>query len=159
MKDMYQESDLKSNKERTRKEALRTLLCALPFLVIAAAAFIARIEPLCTAACMIAGALLIFLWEMKLSPLTRYGRYLKEIHSGLSRRTAGTLVKIGKDPVYEDGVNFYELIINIYEDMDEEGERRFLLDCAKTVDEGLIGKDVVVTSHGSFILNVEPMAA
>ena len=48
-------------------------------------------------------------------------------------------------------------IINIYEDMSAEGERRFLLEGTKSVDSSLLGKDVAVTSHGNFVLDVEPL--
>jgi len=77
------------------------------------------------------------------------------VTTGLTRRTAGTLVRLGEDEVYEDGVYFHEVIINIYEDMSAEGERRFLLEGTKNVDPSLLGKDVAVTSHGNFVLDVE----
>ena len=66
-------------------------------------------------------------------------------------------MRIGSDPVYQDGVNFHEVILNIYEDMAEEGERRFLLDVNKEIPQDWIGQDVVVTSHGSFLLDVAPV--
>ena len=92
------------------------------------------------------------MYDLRLKPALRYGAYLAEAHSGLTRQTLGALVRIGCDPVYQDGVNFYEVILNIYEDMDEEGERRFLLDVKKEIPAQWIGHDVIVTSHGSFIL-------
>ena len=66
-------------------------------------------------------------------------------------------MRLGEDEVYEDGVYFHEVIINIYEDMSTEGERRFLLEGTKSVDSSLLGKDVAVTSHGNFVLDVEPL--
>ena len=39
--------------------------------------------------------------------------------------------------------------------MDEEGERRFLLDREKAFPAEWMGKDIVVTSHGSFVLEAE----
>ena len=125
--------------------------------MIAAAAFGLRIELLCIAGLVIAGAILIFLYDLRIKPALRYGRYLAEAHSGLSRQTVGALVRISSDPVYQDGVNFYEVILNIYEDMAEEGERRFLLDAKKDIPQDWIGQDVVVTSHGSFLLDVAPV--
>lgn len=41
--------------------------------------------------------------------------------------------------------------------MSAEGERRFLLEGTKSVDPSLLGKDVAVTSHGNFVLDVEPL--
>ena len=39
--------------------------------------------------------------------------------------------------------------------MDEEGERRFLLDREKEIPQEWMGHDVVITSHGSFVLEAE----
>ena len=147
---------MQANKKKLKKEILMMLLCMLPALTVAVIAYIVRIEPLCIAATIVAFSVMVFLWDLRVGPVIRYGRFLNEIMTGLSRETVGALVRIGSDPVYQEGNNFYELIINVYEDMSEEGERPFLLDCVKTVEERLIGRDVVVTSHGSYVLKVEP---
>ena len=154
---LYAQADFDANRQEKRRQITRALALALPFFVIAAAAFGLRIELLCIAGLVIAGAILIFLYDLRIKPALRYGRYLAEAHSGLSRQTVGALVRIGSDPVYQDGVNFYEVILNIYEDMAEEGERRFLLDAKKDIPQDWIGQDVVVTSHGSFLLDVAPV--
>ncbi|MBP3522715.1 MAG: hypothetical protein J6M56_04005 [Clostridia bacterium] len=154
---LYAQTDFDANRQEKRRQITRALALALPFFLIAAAAFGLRIELLCIAGLVIAGAILIFLYDLRIKPALRYGRYLAEAHSGLSRQTVGALVRIGSDPVYQDGVNFYEVILNIYEDMAEEGERRFLLDAKKDIPQDWIGQDVVVTSHGSFLLDVAPV--
>ena len=154
---LYAQTDFDANRQEKRRQITRALALALPFFVIAAAAFGLRIELLCIAGLVIAGAILIFLYDLRIKPALRYGRYLAEAHSGLSRQTVGALVRIGSDPVYQDGVNFYEVILNLYEDMAEEGERRFLLDVNKEIPQDWIGQDVVVTSHGSFLLDVAPV--
>ena len=79
--------------------------------------------------------------------------------SGLTRRTAGTVVRLGEDRVFRDGVWFNELILNIYEDLSEEGEQRYLYDCAKERPEAFIGKDVALTSHGNYVLDLELLHA
>ncbi|MGN0773144.1 MAG: hypothetical protein ACI4MP_05065 [Candidatus Ventricola sp.] len=154
---LYAQTDFDANKQEKRRQITRALALALPFFLVAAAAFVLRNEPLCIAGLVIAGAILIFLYDLRIKPALRYGRYLAEAHSGLSRQTVGALVRIGSDPVYQDGVNFYEVILNIYEDMAEEGERRFLLDARKDISQEWIGQDVVVTSHGSYLLDVAPV--
>ena len=156
---MYDQQDTKNNQQMIKKEAGRMLLCMLPFAAASVAAFILRIEPLCIAATVLMVAVMIFMWDLKLGPHLRYRAFLKEIQSGLSRQTVGALVRISPDPVYQDGVYSREIFINIYEDMSEEGERRFLLDMAKDIDEGLMGRDIVVTSHGSYALGIEAAGA
>ena len=154
---LYDQTDFDANKREKRRQIRRALMLALPFFLMAIAAFVLRIELLCIAGFVIAGSILIFLYDLRIKPALRYGRYLTEAHSGLTRQTVGALVRIGSDPVYQDGVNFHEVILNIYEDMAEEGERRFLLDVNKEIPQDWIGQDVVVTSHGSFLLDVAPV--
>lgn len=149
---LYEQTDFDKSKKEKSAALRNTILLMLPFLAAAAAGLALRIEPLCAFGCFAAGAVAIFLYDLRVKPAFRYDAYLAEAHSGLSRQTVGALVRIGKDPVYQDGVNFYEVILNIYEDMDEEGERRFLLDEKKQIPSEWLGRDIVVTSHGSFLL-------
>lgn len=152
---MYSQSDFQKNRANMRRSMTISTLAAIPFAATAIAGFVMRMEPLCAAGCMLALSVLIFLWDLRVAPQWRYGRFLKEIHSGLSRKSVGTLVRIGSAPVFKDGVNFYDVIINIYEDQSEDGERRFLLDCAKSIPSEWVGQDVVLTSHGNMVLAAE----
>ena len=152
---MYSQKDSQVNSSQIKKEAGRMMLCMLPFLAAAVAMFILRIEVACIAAVIAAAAVMLFLWDLRLGPLFRYKAFLNEIQSGLKRETVGALVRVSPDPVYQDGVYSREIFINIYEDMSEEGERRFLLDCAKEYDESMMGRDVEITSHGSYVLNIQ----
>lgn len=156
---MYSQTDIGLNKKRTGRELRFTLLAALPFAALAVAAFCMRREVLCMAAVVLCGAVVILLWDLFVSPCRRYGRYLSEVTSGLTRRTAGTVVRLGEDRVFRDGVWFNELILNIYEDLSEEGERRFLYDCAKESPAAFVGRDVALTSHGNYVLGLEPLHA
>lgn len=151
---LYSQADFEQNKRSARAGVSRMLLCALPFLAAAVAGFVLRIQLLCTAGCLLGGGVMILIYDTKVMPQRRYGRHLAEIHSGLTRQTVGAFVRMGTDLVHDIGLDFYEVILNIYEDMDEEGERRFLLDVKKSIDREWIGKDVVVTHHGSYILEI-----
>lgn len=152
---LYSQADFDASKQEKKKAISTALLLALPFFALACAGFVMRIEVLCTASLIITGAILIFLYDLRIKPALRYGAYLAEAHSGLTRQTVGALVRIGSDPVYQDGVDFFEVILNIYEDMNEEGERRFLLDARKEIEQDWIGCDVEATSHGSYLLAID----
>ena len=154
---IYSEQDRALNGVRMKRELGKIALCALAPLALTVAAFLLRIEWLCMVGCMLTGGVIIFLIDLLVMPLWRYDRFLREITSGLTRRTAGTLVRIGEDKIYTDGVFMRECILNIYEDLSEDGERRFLLDSAKSVSGDLIGRDVVLTSHGNTVLDVQAM--
>ena len=148
----YDQADIIQSKTKKKTAILHTLVTMIPFLAMAVAGFALRLEWLCTAGCILAGAVAIFLYDLRVKPALRYDAFLAEVHSGLTRQTGGALVRIGADPVYDDGVDFYEIILNIYEDLDEEGERRFLLDAKKAIPEEWLHCDVIVTSHGSYLL-------
>ncbi|MBR4040406.1 MAG: hypothetical protein IKJ11_09980 [Clostridia bacterium] len=149
---LYDQTDFDKSRKEKKEALLRTLLFMLPFFACAVAAFVLRIEWLCALGCFAAGAVVIFMYDLLVKPALRYSAYLAEAHSGLTRQTLGALARIGCDPVYQDGVNFYEVIINIYEDLDEEGERRFLLDAKKEIPAEWLNSDVVLTSHGNYVL-------
>ena len=152
---LYAQADFDANKLDKQRETRFTLLCALPFLAAAVAAFVLRVEWLCIAGAFLCGAIIILRYELRIGPAIHYGRFLREMHSGLTKKTLGTLVRVSGDLTYEDGVNFREVIINIYEDMDEEGERRFLLDAKKEMPAEWLGCDVVLTSYGSCIVGAQ----
>ena len=154
---LYSQQDIQDNRLRARKEALLTAVLALPFLAAAIAGFVVRAELLCIAGCALLCAVVILMTDLRLMPVVRYGRFLQDVQTGLSRTTAGTLVRLGQDEGYQDGVYFRELILNIYEDLSEEGERRFLLEWGRPCPHALVGRDVAVTSHGNFVLDVRPL--
>lgn len=151
----YTQADFDQNRAEKKKEIARAFLCAVPFLAAAIAGFVIRNEILCIAGCILFFSVLIFLYDLRLQPVLRYGRHLREVHSGMSHKTLGALTHLGSDPVYMEGIDFYEVILNIYEDLSEEGERRFLLDVTKAVPVEWLKQDVIVTSHGNFLLEAE----
>lgn len=153
---LYAESDFVQSQKTVRAATVRMLLCALPFVIGAVVGLVVRSQALCTACCILAGALVIFLYDLKVMPARRYRAHLSEIHSGLRRETVGALIRIDADPVHDIGLIFKEVTLNIYEDMDEEGERRFLLDISKTIPQEWIGSDVMVIHHGRYILEILP---
>lgn len=153
---LYSQADFDANKADKKREMHSALLLALPFLAMAVAAFVLRVEWLCIAGGILCGAVLILRYDLRIGPAIHYGRFLREIHSGLTRKTPGTLVRVSDDLVYQDHVYSREVTLNIYEDMDEEGERRFLLDREKEIPHEWMGRDIVITSHGSFVLEAEP---
>ncbi len=151
---LYSQADFDQNRNEKKRAIGRALLCAAPFAALGVVAFALRREALSIVGFVLAGALLIFLYDLRIRPALCYGRFLAEAHSGLSRETVGMLVRVGVDPVFQDAVNFYEVILNIYEDLSPEGERRFLLDCKKEIPAEWVGRDVVVLSHGNFLLGI-----
>ena len=153
------EKKLEDNQICLRREIIKMLLAALPFLAVCVVGFAARNQTVCTIGLVLACAAVIFVGDLFVAPVVRYGKFLRDLFSGLTRKTAGTLVRVGEDDIYENGVIFHEMIVNIYEDMAPEGERRFLIEPAMPLDTALIGRDVAVTSHDKVVLAVELLGA
>ena len=155
----YTEKRTEENKLHLQREMLKMLLAMLPFFALCVAGFVMRNQTLCTAGLILTCAAAIFVGDLYVMPLVRYCRFLRDLFTGQSRKTAGTLVRVGDEEVYENGVFFHEMIVNIYEDMAAEGERLFLIEPDMPFDAALIGHDVAVTSHDKVVLAVEPLGA
>ena len=60
---LYDQTDFDANRREKRRQIRRALMLALPFFALAIVAFVLRIELLCIAGFVIAGSILIFLYD------------------------------------------------------------------------------------------------
>lgn len=105
---------------------------------------------------VVCGALIIFLWGMKLSPLLAYRKFLKEIGRGLSRYVEGIVVRVDEDTSFRDGLPFYAMIINIGTTEDPEDERLLYWDAKLGKPEAITpGEHILFHAHGNDILGFE----
>ena len=153
---LYTNEDLERAGLAVRRETAVCLAVVLPLLAGAFVLLLLRIRAACTILAILTSFSAIFLADNRLIPALQYRRWLRETLSGLSHETAGRLTRVGEEDVWEEGVRLRELILNIYADGSEEGERRFLLDAAKTLPGDLLGRVVIVTSHDTSVLGVVP---
>lgn len=151
---LYTDEDLKRAGAAVHREAVRCVLATLPVFLCAIAALYVRMRLLCTFFAILTSFLAIFFVDNRLIPTIRYRLWLREALSGLSHETAGLLMRVGTEDVWEEGVCLRELILNIYADGSADGERRFLLDAAKPLPDGLQGRVVIVKSHDTSVLGV-----
>ena len=100
----YTEKKLEDNQICLRREIIKMLLAALPFLAVCVVGFAARNQTVCTIGLVLACAAVIFVGDLFVAPVVRYGKFLRDLFSGLTRKTAGTLVRVGEDDIYENGV-------------------------------------------------------
>ena len=153
----YQEQDHQVVEKQIKKEEGIMALSAIPGLLLLVAGFLVRNRIMAMCGLFLFLAVLIFLYGMRLGPLLHYRKFLEEISEGLSHDTRGVLVRIGEDPVFENGVDFKEIILNIYKDQAEDGERRFLLDQQKKMPDFPMGSLVTLKSHGVYVLDISPL--
>lgn len=98
------------------------------------------------------GALVLFFWGMKLTPLLCYRKYLRDIHRGLSRTVEGVLVRVDDDLTYRDGINCYAFILNVGNLDDPEDERLLYWDARLLKPSVPVGASVRVRAHGNDII-------
>ena len=101
------------------------------------------------------GAFIIFFWSMKLTPLIRYRRFLREIGNGMSRVMVAEFVSFSPDISTHDGVDAH--VFEMSEGPKEKGEdlRTFYWDDSKPAPEIQPGEMLRITSHGAFIIDWE----
>ncbi len=100
------------------------------------------------------GALGIFFWSMKLTPLLCYRKYLKEITSGLSRDVTGVVVRFDDTTTFRDGLSFYALVVDIGDTGDPEDERLLYWDAQLARPDIRPGERVSVTAHGNDMIGL-----
>ena len=81
----YTEKRTEENKRRLRRDVFKMLLAMLPFFALCAAGFAVRNQTLCTAGLILTCAAAIFVGDLFVMPSIRYGRFLRELTSGLTR--------------------------------------------------------------------------
>ncbi|MBO5568757.1 MAG: hypothetical protein J6A79_07510 [Clostridia bacterium] len=151
---LYTKADLVSAQETARHSMMRCLVLGVPFLLAAIAGFVMRNRLLCSAGAFCLCAFFIFSFDLFAMPYVRYQRWLAQTMQNKTHETAGKLLRISEDPVDEMGVRFREVWINIYADLSEEGERRFLLDWSKGIPDALRNQIVVIESYEQFITGI-----
>lgn len=98
------------------------------------------------------GCVLIFLWGMKMTPLLGYRRYLKEVHSGLSREVEGAVTEVEPDMTFREGLRFYRMIVNVGDLADPEDERLLYWDAQLGAPPVQAGDQVWLRAHGNDII-------
>ena len=101
------------------------------------------------------GALVIFLWGMKLSPRLSYRKYLKEIHGGLSRYEEGIITSVDEQTSFRDGLSFYGMILNIGDLENPEDERLLYWDAQLGKPTVSAGDKLRIHAHGNDIIGFE----
>ena len=151
---MYDQKDFAENGQQLKHELLVLGCISAPFIIGIIVSFIFRIQLLTVVLSAIYGALFIFLYNMRIAPVTAYRRYLKNLTNGLKRETEGVLVSFDSDETFKEGVRFNTMIINVDMKMDPEGERLFYYDLCKPRPVLKEGDLLYIKSHGNYVLEL-----
>ena len=149
--EFYSRQDLQEIAGQLRRLLWRAGLPSLLCLAALVASLAARMQWLTVMVTLAWGGLVLFFWDMKVSPVLAYRRHVSGILSGLRRTAEGRVVSFSEEGTYKDGVFFDTLIINVDPRMDPEGERLFLLDRCKQRPSLAPGDFVRVAANGNFM--------
>lgn len=105
-----------------------------------------------TAVTILTGVVCIFYYGMKLAPSVAYRRYLRELQSGLSHEETGVVVRFDRHTSFREGLEFYQLIVNIGDLGDEKDERLFYWDASLPRPELEAGMKVRAMVHGNELI-------
>lgn len=151
---IYGAEDFESNAKQLKREWTLCALLSIPLLALLVFSLVRRMEMVTIIVTIVWGALLIFLGSLKLGPVYAYRRYLREVTSGLSRKTQGVVVSYAEDLTFKEGVQFHVLVVNVGTKEDPEDERMFYYDHYKPQPGLQPGERVSVTSHSNFVIGL-----
>lgn len=105
-----------------------------------------------SAVTILAGAVCIFYYGMKVAPNVAYRHYLREISSGLSHEEEGVVIRFDKYPTFRSGLDFYQLVINVGDLKEEKDERYFYWDASLPRPSLPEGTRVRAMVHGNELI-------
>lgn len=101
------------------------------------------------------GAAMIFIWDMRISPLMAYRKFLKGLNRGLSRNVEGVVISFDETLSTRDRLSFYRLTINADGFTTGDGERIVYWDVQLPRPQLRPGDRVHVVTHGNDILSLD----
>lgn len=105
------------------------------------------------------GAVILFLWSMKLSPRLAYRKYLAETYRGLSRVVCGEVKGIDADLSYREGLYFWGCVVSVGNLDDPEDDRLLYWDAQLGRPPFAAGDSVCVKAHGNDLIGLRPPSA
>ena len=103
------------------------------------------------------GGVWILLHGLRLGPHLAYRRFLRELQSGLSREEDGVVIRFDTDTTFREGLNFYQLVINVGDLKDEKDERLLYWDAALPRPALEKGARVRAKVHGNDLICLESL--
>lgn len=150
---MYGESDYKQASRQATVRVVCALLLAAAFLAIALVFNRMRLQAPTLATAAVGFVVVFFLWSFKVSPWTKYNRFLREMRNGQRRHTECSFLHFAPETRMHDGVEVHEMIVTV--GTGEEDECLYYWDADKPEPALREGEKIQVESFGNFITAIE----
>ena len=147
---MYTETDRQTTQRAAKRAHFAAGLFLFLGLLITVAGLIFRVRALAVLGLGVGGCAAYFYYSLKAGPRVRYARFLREIETGLSRKTRVIFEELSAaSRVTEEGVSVFDLAAR-----DEDGETRlFYFDAAKPLPTLQPGQSVDLTAYGRYVVD------
>lgn len=150
---MYNESDYKQAAKQATLRVILALLLAVAFVAVALVFNRMRLQAPMLATAAVGFAVVFFLWSFKVTPWTKYNRFLREMRNGQRRHTECSFLHFTPETRMHDGVEVHEMIVTV--GTGEEDERLYYWDADKPEPTLQEGERIRVESFGNFITDVQ----
>ena len=149
---MYSQNDATVNDARIKKVVCVLVIALILGIVALVPTLMYRIQWATDLVSCLFGAVIIFFWSLKLTPLIYYRKFLREMNNGMTHEMVAEFVGISPDLATHDGVSAQ--VFEMSEGPKEKGEdlRTFYWDASKPLPEIKPGEMLRVTSHGGFVI-------
>lgn len=150
---MYNESDYKQAAKQATLRVILALLLAVAFVAVALVFNRMRLQAPMLATAAVGFVVVFFLWSFKVTPWTKYNRFLREMRNGQRRHTECSFLHFTPETRMHDGVEVHEMIVTV--GTGEEDERLYYWDADKPEPTLQEGERIRVESFGNFITDVQ----
>lgn len=148
---MYTQQDRLQIRKRIIKYCIVTGIAVAVLIALYVVALIQRWEACVMTAGAAIFAVICFGWLMFIWPCVRYSFFLKDMENGLTRVLNGSIVEVGAQEDYQDGVRVLPVRILLTEEQDE---RIVYLNATKAEGFPGVGKQVELHCYGRHIREI-----
>ena len=155
---MYTQQDLDNIREQRRK---RWFALAIPSSILTAiiiATFVIRIEMATTLLSIVLVAMILFVYDMHIKPLTCYEKHLLNCLKGRTHTISATYVSRDEEISLIDGVKYYAVHV-IDNDPENNFERLFYFDPEKPFPDVKEGDQLHIVYHDRELCEFTPVKA
>lgn len=158
MIEIYSAPDLEKAERQQRRILIWMIVLSVLFITGIVVSFIERIQWLTIALTILWLGMLVFLWDLKLSPIRAYLRFLQGMMGDTQREMQGVVTLLENERSLRDGVEYYRLLLNVDPAMEPEGERQLFFDANKPLPDLLAGQSVRLLYFGNDVRAYEVLA-
>lgn len=153
---MYTQQDFEQVDAQMKRRLVWYLIPILALFVLLIVSFIIRIQWLSVLLLILTGVLAIFLWDISLSPVAAYRRFLRDLLAGRKREYSGCFRGFESREVTREGVPCRAFMLNVGEADDEKDDRLLYWDAYRALPDWQEGARLWVSTFDKSVCEWRP---